>query len=78
MENDLRLPNPITSVSSDSLVTIEGNIEICISGSYFSICDVGWDQRDAEVACRILTFNIGTYSMFVVLHCNIQLLSECV
>ena len=67
VENDLRLANPVSSVSLDGLVTIEGNIEICISGSYYSICDVGWDRRDAEVACRILTNNTGTYSMFTAL-----------
>ena len=71
MENDLRFANPVTSVSSDGLFIIEGNIEICISGSYFSICDVGWDQRDAEVACRILTSNTGTYSMFAVLQYSV-------
>lgn len=63
MENSLRLANQVTTVSSGGLVTIEGHIEICINGSYFAICDEGWDDRDAQVACRVLTNNTGSYSM---------------
>ena len=63
-DNSLRLANQMTSTSSDGLVTIEGHVEICLSGTYYAICDEGWDDRDAQVACRALTNNIGTYSMF--------------
>ena len=29
----------------------EGQVEICFSGSWGSVCSNGWDQRDAAVAC---------------------------
>ena len=64
VDSSLRLANQVTSTSSDGLVTIEGHVEICLSGTYYAICDEGWDDRDAQVACRALTNNIGTYSMF--------------
>ena len=63
MDNSLRLVNPMTSTSSNGLVTIEGHVEICLSGTYYAICDEGWDDRDAQVACRALTNNTGIYSM---------------
>ena len=63
MENSLRLANQVTSNSSDGQVAFEGHIEICISGTYYAVCDEGWDDQDAEVACRVLTNNIGAYSM---------------
>ena len=62
-DNSLRLANLVTSTSSNGLVTIEGHVEICLSGTYYAICDEGWDDRDAQVACRALTNNTGTYSM---------------
>ena len=30
--------------------------EICINGTYGAICDSGWDERDARVACNQLGF----------------------
>ena len=79
MENSLRLANQVTTVSSGGLVTIEGHIEICISGSYFAICDEGWDDQDAQVACRVLTNNTGSYSMLQCCTANdLFILSLCV
>jgi hypothetical protein len=60
----LRLANQQASNSSDGRLTIEGHIEICINGSYFAICDEGWDDRDAQVSCNILTNTTGAYSEF--------------
>ncbi len=60
----LRLANQQASNSSDGRLTIEGHIEICINGSYHAICDEGWDDRDAQVSCNILTNTTGTYSEF--------------
>lgn len=30
--------------------------EVCTGDQYASVCDVGWDDRDAEVVCRDLGF----------------------
>lgn len=58
----LRLANQFGSTSPDGLVTIQGHVEICIDGSYYAICDEGWDDQDAQVSCNILTNTTGAYS----------------
>ena len=30
----------------------EGRIEICHSRTWSTVCDIGWDNTDAAVACR--------------------------
>ncbi|XP_030851606.1 deleted in malignant brain tumors 1 protein-like [Strongylocentrotus purpuratus] len=35
----------------------EGTVEIMHDGSWETICDVGWDLRDARVICRMLGFD---------------------
>ena len=30
----------------------EGRVEICVQGFWGTVCDSGWDQREALVACR--------------------------
>ena len=39
---------------SDSSISAEGPLEVCINGEYESICDIGWDRVDAQAACRYL------------------------
>ena len=41
--------------------------EICINGTYGAICDSGWDDRDARVACRQLGFSFFNSKLLVCL-----------
>ena len=34
--------------------TYKGQVAICINGTFWPICDVGWDNLDAHVLCRHL------------------------
>ena len=61
-EFDLRLNN--ASFSSDNVLVVEGNVEICINGTYVAICDVGWDDVEAQLACNIAGYNAPFYRKF--------------
>ena len=41
---------------SNGLIPQEGNVEICFSGIWRSVCDINWDDKDAFVICREMGF----------------------
>ena len=38
----------------------EGNVEVCFSGRWGTICQDRWDRVDAQTTCRLLGFGNGS------------------
>ena len=64
LDFELRSSLGRTTVTQAGLVTYEGNIEICLGGVFFAVCDEGWDDQDAQVACSVLGYDSRLYRKF--------------
>ena len=41
----------------DGSTPLIGRVEVCVGGSWGTICDEYWDNNDARVACRQLGYS---------------------
>ena len=49
---------------------MEGRVEIQIDGAWSTICDDGWDDREAQMVCRTLTpYPFDGYVKILVIFC---------
>ena len=48
----------------------EGRVEVCNQNQWGSVCDVGWDLNDGNVACRQAGFGSGIYPLMLLFFCT--------
>lgn len=64
-EFDLRAQNESSKNTQDIYnQTVEANVEICINGTFVAICDLGWGDKEAQLACNALGYSEPFYRMF--------------
>ena len=59
----VRLTNISVTLQGDDLV-VSGNVETCVGGSYFSICDTDWDDIEAQLICSAVGYIEPLYRKF--------------
>ena len=59
----MRMRNHTNRTTQGFYQIIEANVEICINGTYIAICDLGWDDAEAQLSCNALGFNEPFYRM---------------
>ena len=64
-EFDLRTKNTTSMLIKGFYHVYEANVEICINGTYVAICDLGWDDMEAQMICNALGYSKPEYRMLV-------------
>ena len=69
----MRLTNSTFSFDND-LGSYRGRVDICVNETFLPICDLGWDKRDAQVACRyIYGSSYGETSAITMTYSNVEI-----
>ena len=50
-EGEVRLFNS-NYTYDNGLQTVQGHVLLCFNGSFLPVCDLGWDNSDAQVVCN--------------------------
>ena len=50
-DGDVRLFN-LSYTYDNGQQTVQAHVLVCLNGSYLPVCDLGWDDRDAQVVCN--------------------------
>ena len=55
-DGEVRLVN-VTYDTVNGLSSVFGAVQVCVNQQYVYVCSNGWDDREAEVACRTYSGN---------------------
>ena len=58
---DLIVTNQTVYTDQNSSTVYQHNVEVCIDGRFQSICDVGWDDGEAQLVCNAIGFTEPFY-----------------
>ena len=60
--DDVTIPTPgdLRLLDNNGVVSSAGRLEIFFSSNWGTICDIGFDEVDADVACRQMGFQYAS------------------
>ena len=55
-DGDIRLGDETSGVTTEGLNYIGGRVEVCDSGVFGAICDIGWNKDAAHAICNLVGY----------------------